>query len=403
MARPPDPVEPRRGVAVALVVGGLAVHAAAQVARARGVGWVETWFYDLAWWPLVACLDGLVRLRTGRSLLVDRPLAFALLAAWSCLFWLLYELANLVLANWYYVGLPAGRAERFAGMALSFASVLPAIVELEALLASWGVGARARSRPFAVGPRLRTGLTAAGAAFLVLPLAFPRHAFALIWGFLVLLVEPWLASRDERSLLGALTAGRPGIVLRLLVAGAVAGFLWELWNFQTPSGWIYTVPGFEESKLFEMPFAGFLGFPPFALGCWTFARLLVRLGLVPEPGEPAVRVRPARALAGATLALAASLPILVRVDRSTVRSVLVTPEVAHSLDADARELAGVARMGLRGTTWLASAGIRDVAALASADPDRLAAALRALEGPPPRPSDAEVRVWVRRARGRQNE
>ena len=33
--------------------------------------------------------------------------------------------------------------------------------------------------------------------------------------------------------------------------------------------WIYTVPGLSDWKLFEMPVLGFLGFPPFALECFT--------------------------------------------------------------------------------------------------------------------------------------
>jgi hypothetical protein len=41
---------------------------------------------------------------------------------------------------------------------------------------------------------------------------------------------------------------------------------------------MYTVPGFESLKVFEMPLAGFLGFPPFALECAAVVGFLEALG-----------------------------------------------------------------------------------------------------------------------------
>ena len=46
----------------------------------------------------------------------------------------------------------------------------------------------------------------------------------MIWGALTLLLEPWNYSRDpKRSLLGDLSAGRPGRLLRFLVGGMAIG------------------------------------------------------------------------------------------------------------------------------------------------------------------------------------
>ncbi len=55
----------------------------------------------------------------------------------------------------------------------------------------------------------------------------------------------------------------------LLIAGALCGFLWEMWNFRAGAKWIYTVPYVGFLKVFEMPLLGFLGFPPFAVECYT--------------------------------------------------------------------------------------------------------------------------------------
>jgi hypothetical protein len=68
------------------------------------------------------------------------------------------------------------------------------------------------------------------------------------------------------------------------LAGFIAGGLWEFFNYWAQVKWIYTVPFFEELKLFEMPLAGFLGFPPFAVECALVYRLLVWYRLAPPLG-----------------------------------------------------------------------------------------------------------------------
>jgi hypothetical protein len=58
----------------------------------------------------------------------------------------------------------------------------------------------------------------------------------------------------------------------------VCGWLWEFWNYWAAAKWLYIFPMFQGWKIFEMPAPGFLGFPPFALECFTMyvtARWLV--------------------------------------------------------------------------------------------------------------------------------
>jgi hypothetical protein len=278
-----------------------------------------------------------------------------------------------------------------------------------------------------------------GWAFLALPLLAPRVFFPLIWGPAFLLLEPWLASRDDRSLLGRWLAGDRGPLLRMLLAGAISGLLWETWNSGSPAKWIYTVPFFEDSKLFEMPYLGFVGFVPFALGCHSFARALVRLGILAE-WDPRARV-PARflakraAVASVTGLVFAALAIAA-VNRWTIRSTraslaelpgiptnaavrlesagILFPEDLLEASASATEgfdpaereawtetarLAALKQMGARGVDWLMGAGVRTVPDLARRDADVLQAELVARgSGPAPTPSRAEVRVWVRAAR-----
>jgi hypothetical protein len=58
------------------------------------------------------------------------------------------------------------------------------------------------------------------------------------------------------------------------MAGMVCGFLWEFWNYWSITKWVYTVPFFEEGKVFEMPAPGYIGFALFGLETIAFVNLL---------------------------------------------------------------------------------------------------------------------------------
>lgn len=438
----------RRAIAWLIIATASAVHLAALASALSGSEFGAAWFYDLAWWPYIFAVDAIVYLRCGRSLLFTRPRAFVLLALWSAAFWLAFEVANFRLQNWYYVGIPPDWVARGPGVLLSFATVLPGIFETAELLACLRIGKNTRTPPFELRAGLSRALSVLGVLFLVLPLVFPRHAYPLIWGALVLLAEPWLAARGERGLLSLLARGQPATILRLLLAGVVCGFLWESWNHLSLARWIYTVPFFEQSKLFEMPFLGFLGFPPFALECFTFARLLVALRLMPE-WELGVETLPVatssrasrREITGALAALAFSVPAIVGVNVWTLRATApriseiadVPPSIVERFEGagirsaeelltraregslaplvadvdpvrvtswmEAADLMQVKGLGARGLRWLALAGIESVAELARADADALAQRFSSdSSGPLPLPTPAELRVWVAGAR-----
>ena len=55
----------------------------------------------------------------------------------------------------------------------------------------------------------------------------------------------------------------------LIASGLLCGVLWEFWNYWSRAKWHYTVPIMEQVKIFEMPLPGYLGFPAFALECFT--------------------------------------------------------------------------------------------------------------------------------------
>jgi hypothetical protein len=318
----------------------LAVLLTATVGLVLLVEPIPSWYYTLAWWSYVAGVDDVNRRLSGRSLLRDRPRHFAYLAFASLLWWTLFEVVNLRLGNWYYVMSPASRAVRWASGAICFATVLPAIVETVALVENLGWLPSVRVAPLLWTARKRIAVLALGAASAALPMAWPDDFYPLVWGSAIFLLEPWNRDHARRSFLRDLERGEAGPFLRTLLAGLVCGGLWELWNYWARTKWIYTVPGFEDVKLFEMPVLGFLGFPPFAVECLVVLRFL---GAVADRGSAAARHR-AR-VAAAVLGPVAVLGMFAAVDRVTVDSFYAPTEQMASLPAGDRER--LAAAGLR--------------------------------------------------------
>ncbi len=123
--------------------------------------------------------------------------------------------------------------------------------------------------------------------FFVSP-APPRYFAAPVWLGFIFLLDP------INTRLGTETLTRERVI-NLSLSGLLCGVLWEFWNFWSRSKWHYSVPIMERLKIFEMPVPGYLGFPVFALECFTmyvFLRALflrVGAGLTAEALAKAVR------------------------------------------------------------------------------------------------------------------
>jgi hypothetical protein len=417
--------------------------ATAAVLMLRRVEPFVNYFYISAWYPTLLVLDAAVAARSGRYYLLARPRFALSLLAWSAVLWFFFELVNFRVANWYYVFLPPDRAIRWLGTTVSFATVLPAIFLAERWLAARGALAGVRCPTFDVGRGTLVGLLLAGLAFAALSLAWPRIFFPMIWGALTLLLEPWNYLRDpRRSLLADLSGGRPARLLRFLFGGLAIGFIWEMYNIDARSKWIYTVPGFENLKLFEMPLAGFLGFPIFALDCFVVYQSLVltRVAIAPESdrSHAGPRLYPRRTALAAVAAAIFSLGVLFGMDRWNTDSLrprlrdlwlvesaererlAVTPygNLFVLAQAEPAEVAGAASATLpQAEEWIAAArlatlrgigtenarliweaGINSVAQLAAAEPGELGARLRGMTRRPHAATPPKVRVWVGAAR-----
>lgn len=348
------------------IVLGLAATALT-LAFARVSEAVDLARFPLAWAGVLVALDGACRARHGRSPLatVQDWLACCTL---SVVFWDVFEVLNLRLHNWWYVGLSPSGLSGSTFAALSFATVLPAV-----RLGLCAVSPREEPPQRFAPARSVRPLLLAGTLALALALASPRFFFGCAWLFLWPLCEAALSRLPLRSLPSPLEAFRARdlrLPLRLIAIALPLGLVWESLNSGCERGWIYTVPFFEHPKLFEMPLPGYLGYVPFLLEAGAALSLLDRL-------QPRLRLHH----------LALALAFHFAADGfSRPRTGLSTAPMHDAL----------ARTGFLGDAWasrLRALGIADERALAQADSRALCSAL-------PEVPCAVIRVWIEKARSR---
>ena len=446
----------RRAVLPLVIVGAAIVLAASTGLALAKRPPFDAWYYHFAWYATLIGLNAILGLQRERSPWLGRPRFAASLLVWSVPVWLFFELANFRVANCYYVMADPAWIIRRVGTVLAFGTVLPAIylgyqaMQRLRLAEKWR---HTSLRWPADHPRT---LQLIGAGFALLAVWRPVLFFPLIWGSVTLLLEPFNLRRDPRtSLVADLARGRPTRVVRLLAAGAVIGLLWELLNTVARAGWIYTVPGLEGAKLFEMPLLGYLGFPVFALDCFVIYHSLVHLRLAragweePQAAElsdgraattrGAARPRRRRrlALAGAAAILFSGL-VMQGMDRWTVdsyhagfarsswftaldeerlraaglrtldvvaearagdlaRRIGIDPVMAERWVSHAR-LSLFRGIGAPNAAALEAAGLGTICALATADPRRVRDAIRTRRSDPRAGADSRIRVWQRAAR-----
>ncbi len=430
-------------------IAAAAAFVLAIILLVAGIDPVPTWFFVFAWYPTVVLLDEWAHANGQPRALTRLPLVLSLFG-WSAIVWLFFEAANFLLDNWYYVFLPRHPVERWAGVLLAFATVLPAIFFAERALGAAGVGKRWLTKPFSLGSRDLHYATLLGALQFVLSLAWPRTFFPLIWGAMFLLCEPYVfRRRPDLSLFADLARGDWGRTGRLFFGGLGIGMLWESYNYWARGKWVYTVPWLEHTKWFEMPPFGFVGFAFFALEAWSMYAALcaagVALDLTPSPSSPPAPLpwrggisglKTGRTKLAVLAATVFAVATLVGMERWTISSVV--PRLADLPAVDSSEAVTLSRAGIRtpfalalsdppaieraglppGRSQSAKAtarlavlrgigafyageleqiGISDVCMLSEEDPFTLWTALH-LNLPEKRPTQAEVRVWVGGAR-----
>ncbi len=431
-------------------IAGLILLLISQVLLLRNVEPVASWFYYCAWWPYILIVDSIIYKIKQNSLIMNRRGEFYLMLFWSIVIWTFFESVNLILQNWYYINVVPVLPIRWLGYAVAYATVLPGIFETTELLEAAGLFKKSRVKPLAVNQGWLTALFALGFICLLGVLLYPRYCFPLIWGSLIFLLEPINYLKGGKSLLKDWEQGTARKFYLLLTAGLISGILWEFWNFWARTKWIYTVPFFEELKLFEMPLAGFLGFPPFAVECYVMYNFISLFRHHRGWEEDNYRLNQGKRVSypvkvlSFLVGLILCLSTFYAMDYTTVNSYWprlqelqsISPEMIarlakHGIDTPQEllgksgteqergalaeelnvtvgelvgwkkmaELAELKGMGTSHADMLVQAGIKDIPSLAKQNPATLYPTLNALyQGktiPPPR--EAVIRIWVRAA------
>lgn len=127
---------------------GMKLHRLAWVAGVVGLPVSHYWLlaqaepfyssiYCFLWWSYIFAVDFAVCRLRGHSLLRDQPREFLFLAVWSVPVWLVFEMANLRLQNWYYVMSPYGFSWATIYLILAFATVLPGFLKRRCWCSRW--------------------------------------------------------------------------------------------------------------------------------------------------------------------------------------------------------------------------------------------------------------------------
>jgi hypothetical protein len=231
-------------------------------------------FFPL-WAAYALVVDGWCARRTGTSAFARSRKGFALQFLLSAAAWWLFELINLRLGNWEYVGREEFSDLEYALLAsASFSTVLPAVLGTAELMLSLPFLQRTASGP-QVSRSNSSLLTYAllGALMLCAMLWRPNWFYLFCWTSLVFLLEPLAQSLRRRGLLDDLARGDWRVWWALWLGGLCCGFFWELWNLHSEPKWIYHIPGVGFWKVFELPLLGYLGYFGFAMELYLMANL----------------------------------------------------------------------------------------------------------------------------------
>jgi len=257
---------------------GIVIIASAEWVLFQRNSFISIYCTPVMWTGYILLADNIVYRRLGDSILIRNRWRVLLIALVSVLSWLIFEGYNVLLRNWHYINLPDNRFLRYSGYFWSFATITPGILVTADILRAYDVFGTARIRPLKLSKKSLWIIIILSAGGSLYPLLFPNnYLFPLVWVSFIFLIDPIVYLMDGKSLIQELMNGNPQTPYRLLLAGFICGILWEFWNYWAGTKWVYTVPYFPEYKLFEMPIAGFLGFPPFAIECYVLYQLFKEL------------------------------------------------------------------------------------------------------------------------------
>jgi hypothetical protein len=226
-----------------------------------------SWGFFPLWLGYALLVDGLAFRQSGTSLFARSRKAYATLFVLSAPGWWLFEVINLRVQNWEYLGVDGfGPMAYFLLASLNFSVVMPAVFGT----AEWISGMR-WVKGLRRGPVIRQDRQTTwfffllGWLMLALLIAWPRIFFPFVWLSIYFILEPLNAWRGNQTLSDFTQSGDWRPIISLWVGVLITGFFWEMWNFSSFPKWIYHVPGVSFGHVFEMPILGYGGYLPFSM------------------------------------------------------------------------------------------------------------------------------------------
>ncbi len=225
------------------------------------------------WLSFILLMNALTHLRSGICPMLNNTAFFLRLFMACALFWWAFEYLNRFVNNWIYEGASCGTnpVGYILFATIAFSTVIPGVYSTKKFLGTFPGLRRFLERGPAV--RLPTArgfhvclLLGVSACFLFISWC-PKVLYPILW------IGPfvgWVALHRVIGIplhLGGISRGDWSYLLGWGLAALTCGFFWEMWNYYSMSKWTYQVPYLHVFKVFEMPLAGYTGYPAFGLEC----------------------------------------------------------------------------------------------------------------------------------------
>ena len=233
---------------------------------------VQRFTYIPLWMGLIVALNGLVYKRSGHSPLTHETKNYLTLFLVSAAFWWFFEYLNRYVWNWFYVNVLDVSPVTYIVMAtISFSTVLPGLLVVAELLGTFRffsddafanmICVNVRSWPV-------VALLAVGSAIGLVGIVFvPEFTYPFLWisPFMVVVLLKMLFRSP--CALDDVATGNWSRIVRFAVASLICGLVWEMWNINSFTKWIYAIPYVHRFQYFEMPLLGLFGYIPFGIEC----------------------------------------------------------------------------------------------------------------------------------------
>jgi len=240
---------------------------------------LQSYTFAPLWLSFIVVINALTFQRSGRCLLTHERGYLIKLFLFSALFWWYFEFLNRFVQNWYYAGLaPGGPLLYISSSTIAFATVLPGVISMCELLATFPQFATSHYRRqfrFKPMPVAFIMLLMATIGLLLIGI-YPNALFPLLWMAPLLLIVALQLLTGHDNLLSACARGEWYRLSIPMLAALICGCFWELWNFYSMAVWHYALPYVDRFHLFEMPILGYAGYLPFVLECMAVSQLLRR-------------------------------------------------------------------------------------------------------------------------------